>query len=125
MKKFMKIWKLEGFTDDYGRLIKVILSPKIQGIRNLAISQVVAPPGSLGTMHVHKESDEFWYILSGRGKIIIGDEKISVEPDMVVYGPANVPHQLINTGQDPLKAIFIFSPPGPEEPLIAKMKNRS
>jgi len=108
MKKFIEIWKLEGFTDDNGRLIKVIFSPKMQGIRNLAISQVVAPPGSRGTMHIHEESDEFWYILGGRGEIIIGDEKISVEPDMVIYGPASVPHQLINTGQDPLKAIFIL-----------------
>ena len=118
--KSIRTWELDGLTDDDGRLLKVILSPKIQGKGNFSLSVVVAPPGSLGPMHLHKCSDEFWYILDGRGVITVGEEKIHVEPDVVVYGPANVPHQLENTGKDPLRAIFIFSPPGPEEPLMSK-----
>jgi oxalate decarboxylase/phosphoglucose isomerase-like protein (cupin superfamily) len=36
-------------------------------------------------------------------------------PDMVVVAPAGMEHQIINDGDEPLKALFLFSPAGPEE----------
>jgi len=120
-RRYVKIWELEGFTDDDGRLLKVVLSPKTQGTGRFSLSVVVAPPGTRGPVHVHEESDEFWYILDGRGEIIIGDERVPVEPDMLIHGPANIPHQLINSSKDPLRAIFIFSPAGPEEKFVHEM----
>ncbi len=103
----------------YHRELKVLLSPKIHGTSpQLSIGVVTIPPGESGNRHLHHTEQETWYILSGEGKLIIGHEEINLEPEMVVVAYAGEKHQIKNTGNEPLKALFIFTPAGPEENFI-------
>jgi len=98
------------------RELKVLLSPKIHGTsKMLGMGMVTIPPGESGNTHSHDIEQETWFIVSGRGKLSIGDETVELEPNMVGVAPAGVPHQIINDGSDELKALFIFTPAGPEE----------
>ena len=40
---------------------------------------------------------------------------------MVIHGPAGIDHQFINTGDEDLKAVFIFTPPGEEQAILDEM----
>ena len=75
---------------------------------------VILPPGESGDPHTHVDSQEAWYVVSGRGKLRVGGEEAELIPDTVIVAPAGVEHQIMNDGKEPLKAIFIFSPAGPE-----------
>ena len=55
------------------------------------------------------------YIISGRGEAVIDDIKSKIYPDMLISVPKGVMHQLINTGDESLKLLWVYSPPGPEE----------
>ena len=100
------------------RELKVLLSPKIHGTSKLiGMGLVTVPSGESGNPHHHQNEQETWYIISGNGKLKIGKEEIKLEPDMVVVAPAGVEHQILNTGDEILKALFIFNPAGPEEPF--------
>jgi len=103
------------------RELKVLLSPKLHGTSpNLSIGLVTIPPGESGNSHFHAAEQETWYVLSGFGKLVIGDERVDLKPDMVVVAPVGVTHQIINDGKEILKALFIFSPAGPEEEFIVE-----
>lgn len=101
------------------RELKVLLSPKVQGTSpQLSMGMVTIPPGESGNPHSHTREQETWFVISGTGKLVVGDEEVKLEADMVVVAPVGVPHQIINDGNEILKALFIFSPAGPEEPFI-------
>ncbi len=69
--------------------------------------------------HFHETEQEAWYVIAGRGQIRVGDKQVEVEPGTVVVSPPQVEHQITNPGPEVLKALFIFSPAGPEEALFA------
>jgi len=98
------------------RELKILLSPVLQGVsKDLSMGVVIIPPGESGDPHIHEGSQEAWYVISGRGKLRVGSEETELAPDMVVVAPAKIEHQIINDGEEPLKALFLFSPAGPEE----------
>ena len=103
----------------YQREIKEFLSPKTREIsKDIALGIVTLPPGESGNVHMHERSQETWFIISGKGKLMIGSEEIRLMPDMVVVAPVGIEHQIANDGNELLKAIFIFTPAGPEEEFV-------
>lgn len=108
----------------YRRTLKILVSPETRGVGSLAIGMVTIPPGSKGERHLHKEPDEFWIVVKGKGELIIGDEKVNLEPDVVAWSPRGVLHQIINTGDEELKAYFLYAPPGPEKFILDRISAR-
>jgi len=97
------------------RTLKVLLSPDRQPItQGLGMGMVILPPGRTSSSHSHDAEQEVWYVVSGRGRVRIGDEEAEIRPDTVVVAPAGIPHQLISEGDEDLKAIWMFAPAGPE-----------
>ncbi len=103
------------------RELKVLLSPEEHGTSPyLGMGIVSIPPGESGNKHVHMDTQETWFILSGFGKLAVGDEEINLEPEMVVVAPQGIAHKIINDGKEDLRALFIFSPAGPELDFVIK-----
>jgi len=61
--------------------------------------------------HSHA-NEEVYVILSGKGKMTVGDESQVVEGFGVVYIPSNVEHSLTNIGNEELEILYIYSPAG-------------
>lgn len=69
----------------------------------------IAPGGHLGW---HTDSpEETQYIISGQGELRTDDGAFPVGPGDVFVLPANVGHDLFNTGPEPLRAVAFFSDP--------------
>lgn len=99
----------------HNRLLKVLLSPDRAGTSDLiSLGMVILPPGESGDPHRHPTEQETWFVIAGTGKLKIGDEVAELAENTVVVAPAGVEHQIINDGEQDLKALFIFSPAGPE-----------
>ncbi len=103
------------------RKLKILLSPQqYDSSELLSMGVVVLPPGESGDAHVHEAEQETWFVISGRGKLKVGEEMAELVPDCVVVAPKGVEHQIINDGEETLKALFIFSPAGPETQYLLK-----
>lgn len=103
------------------RELKVLLSPALQNVsKDLSIGIVILPPGESGDPHTHRHSQETWFVISGKGKLKIGGEIADLVPDAVVVAPSDVEHQIFNDSEEPLKALFLFSPAGPEEAYLPR-----
>ncbi len=44
-------------------------------------------------MHYHERTDEFYYVVSGRGTMVLDGEEIELHPGVVVYVPRGVRHK--------------------------------
>lgn len=62
--------------------------------------------------HKHPNSEEIYYVISGRGIVFIGSEKeeVKISEGDVLYIPANTPHGVTNTGRKQLVIAFFVSP---------------
>ena len=115
--KYTRAWEVKGFKANppYERVLKVLLCPDLHKTKNFSLGMTVLPPGSSSSPHIHEKEEEVWYVVWGRGEAKVGDEKIPIERDVAIYVPPNTSHQLINTGDESLKVLWFFTPPGPEK----------
>jgi len=60
--------------------------------------------------HKHPASDELFYIVEGVGEFTAGNEKTIVGPASAVYGPADVFHGLVNSGDKDMVVISVQAP---------------
>ena len=62
-------------------------------------------------LKLHKTPvDVYFYVLEGRGNVVVGDEKQEVTRNMLVESPKNIPHKLENTGVGFFKFLVIKFP---------------
>jgi mannose-6-phosphate isomerase-like protein (cupin superfamily) len=59
-------------------------------------------------LHYHERTDEFYYIIDGKGTMILDDEQIELHRGVVVYVPRGVKHKAIG----PLTVLTICVPRG-------------
>lgn len=64
--------------------------------------------GEFGTDH--PDSDQAVYVLSGRGKALIGERTLALEPGDLVVIQAGEKHQLIGDAEEPFKTLNIYCP---------------
>lgn len=97
------------------RTLKVLLSPAVHKVSSgLGMGVVILSPGETSSPHSHESEQEVWYVISGHGKFRVGNEEAEVGADTVVISPPGTTHQIVNIGKSDLKALFLFSPAGPE-----------
>ena len=60
---------------------------------------------------VHEDRDQFFRIEQGRGEIRIDGVANRVEDDFAVIVPAGARHNVINTGDGPLRLVTVYAPP--------------
>src|SRR5262245_23375798 len=46
-------------------------------------------------LHYHERTDEFYYVVAGRGTMVLDDEEIELHPGVVVYIPRGVKHKAV------------------------------
>ena len=74
-------------------------------------------PGEDIGLEMHDNLDQFIRIESGRGIVMMGDEReqldfrTNVYDDDVILIPAGTWHNLVNTGRRPIKLYSIYAPP--------------
>jgi len=82
----------------------------------LQLTVMSIPVGGEIGLEVHDDTDQFLRIEEGQGKVMMGDTETSltfvrdVEADFAVFVPAGKWHNLVNTGDKPLKLYSIYAP---------------
>jgi quercetin dioxygenase-like cupin family protein len=69
-----------------------------------------APSGTVTNFHLHRDSDEVAYVLSGEVTFKIGDQVIVGGPGTCAFIPRGVAHAWKSTGAETGRVLFIFTP---------------
>ena len=70
----------------------------------------VAPFGTATPMHLHHDSDEIAYVLSGEITFKIGDAVTVGGPGTCAFMPRDVPHAWKSTGVEAGRVLFLYTP---------------
>ena len=71
----------------------------------------IAPGQTVKPAHSHPNGEEVIYIITGTGRVLVGEDVSPVGPGSVVLFPQGVVHMLHNTGADEMKVVCFFAPP--------------
>ena len=79
----------------------------------LSASILTVPKGARGPMHANAKETEALFVLAGSGTLTIGTTDVPVTATSVVQIPPNTQHAFAAIAE--LRAVQIYTPPGPEQ----------
>ncbi len=77
---------------------------------SIMMFEETVPTGTKSTFHLHRDSDEVAYVLSGEITFKIGDEVTIGGPGTCAFMPRSVPHAWKSTGTDTGQVLFLYTP---------------
>lgn len=101
-------------TDD-GMSVQVRIDRAV-GCQNLEQRLIFCAPGHTGDL-LNPESEDVLYVVSGRGRVMIGGASYDVTPGIGILAPPATPYCFENPGPEPLVLVSVISPqPGQPAP---------
>jgi putative monooxygenase len=111
---FVKASDVEGEFRTPPRTSKLLLAPKFGGVNNVSMGMNITEVGSMIPDHVHEESEEVLFLISGKARIVIeGEGEYEIGPETAFYSPLGKKHRVENIGDEPLRIVWVYSPPLP------------
>lgn len=97
------------FTTKDGSTIRSLLDLANAPVVKQSLAEVTLPAGAATERHYHKLSEEFYYLLEGRGLMEVDGEQREVGPGDAILIPAGAWHQIRALG--PLRFLCCCAPP--------------
>ena len=97
------------FTTKDGSTIRSILDRANAPVKNQSLAEATVPTGTATQRHYHKLSEEFYFILEGRGSMEIDREHRDVSPDDAILIPPGAWHTI--TARETLRFLCCCAPP--------------
>ena len=108
---------IEKLTEENSDFRRVLYS----GARLQLVLMSLSPGEELGG-EIHADTDQFFRIEQGKGRVIIDGVPHKVSSGDGVVVPAGAHHNVICTGHAPLKFYTIYGPPHHRDQLVQKTK---
>ncbi len=94
-----------------GRTVYWLQTPQMTGGRYSSVCTCVYEPGARAyPAHSHPDGEETVYVISGKGKVRIGDQISEIEPGSLFLFPQGVPHMVWNSGSEPMHIVCFYAP---------------
>lgn len=101
---------------------RVLIDEEGSGAKNFSLLVNTMNAGVKGAEHKH-DGEHCFYILSGKGTMYISGKRFEIGPEMAVFAPAKVLHQIDVGPEEDLTYVVIYAPPGPEQQLKQRGKH--
>ena len=86
---------------------------KLQSVQtgeSVVVFEEVVPAGTDTPLHLHHNSDEVMYVLSGEFTFKIGEQVTSGGAGACAFMPRGIAHAWKNSGAEAGRALFVFTP---------------
>ena len=80
----------------------------------VTVTENWAPRGHGSPLHVHRQEDEWFYVLSGELTFWVDGQVITATEGSFVYGPRDVPHTF-TVSSDEARFLLVVEPAGLED----------
>jgi nicotinamidase/pyrazinamidase len=118
MKGFVDdIEELTGKNDDFRRVLYTG--------KHLQLVLMCLEPGEEIGEEVHEDRDQFFRIEEGEGEIWIDGERTAIESDDAILVPAGSRHNVVNTGDEPLRFYTLYGPPEHRDGVVHRTKEEA
>jgi mannose-6-phosphate isomerase-like protein (cupin superfamily) len=86
----------------------VMITEETCGSQQFSAGLFFVRPGGQGHADTHEDAEEVFYIIQGQANILMDGEDCHVKAGDVVFVPAGVSHQVINTGDETYCAFWLI-----------------
>ncbi len=94
-----------------GSEIRELMHPEVHGNRNQSLAEATIRPGCITRLHKHLCSEELYHVLSGSGRMTLGERVFPVVTGDTICIAPGVAHQLENTKDQDLVILCCCAPP--------------
>lgn len=102
---------ISSYMTKDGSRIWELLHPDSSPVKGVSIAEALVEAGQETETHVHRKSQEVYYILEGSGNMRLGaDENKVSEGDAILIMPGT-PHCIKNASPGPLSILCVCCPP--------------
>ena len=115
---------MKGFVDDIEDLTesnkdfrRVLYTGK-----HLQLVLMTLQPGEEIGEEVHDTHDQFFRFEKGKGQVVIDGKTHKIKADYGVIVPAGARHNVVNTGDKPLKLYTLYAPPEHRDGVVHATK---
>ena len=89
---------------------------------HLQLVLMTLKPGEEIGEETHDDRDQFFRIEQGSGEVVIDGKANQVEDDFAVIVPAGACHNVVNTGDRPLRLYTLYGPPEHKDQVVHKTR---
>lgn len=118
---------MNGFVEDIEQLTvnnedyrRVLYTGK-----HLQLVLMTLKPGEEIGEEVHAGHDQFFRIEKGKGEVVIDGTRTKIKGDDAIIVPAGARHNVINTGDKPLKLYTLYGPPEHRDGVVHTTKEEA
>ena len=79
--------------------------------KNLQLVLMAIQPGEEIGEEVHDDRDQFFSVEQGKGEVLSDGKRSTIKSEDAVIVPAGARHNLVNTGDTPLRLYTLYAPP--------------
>lgn len=97
------------YYETHERKIKMIHAPKNPNFATIVEVSVLSHQST--KPHLHYGSNEYAFVIKGKGRCTIKDQEIPLEKNTVILCPMNNIHWYTNDGDTTLKVFCVYTPP--------------
>ena len=115
MKGFVK--DIEELTENNKDFRRVLYTGK-----HLQLVLMTLVPGEEIGEEVHADRDQFFRVEKGKGKVVIDGQRNRIKSDDAILVPAGARHNVINSGDKPLKLYTLYGPPNHKDGTVRTTK---
>ena len=90
--------------------------------KHLQLVLMALKPGEEIGEEVHADHDQFFRVEKGKGEVWIDGERTKIVSDDAIVVPAGARHNVVNTGDKPLKFYTIYAPPDHRDGIVRATK---
>ena len=83
---------------------------KLHGSPKMVAELICYEPGQGTPVHHHPSQDEIFYVIEGRGTMLVGGQEVSVHPRSLIHVPAQTSHGITAAADSRLVILFVKSP---------------
>ena len=118
MKGFVK--DIEELTEENTDFRRVLYTGKHLQLVLMALK----PEEEIGE-EVHTDRDQFFRVEKGKGEVWIDGKRTKIKSDDAIIVPAGARHNVINTGDKPLKLYTLYGPPNHRDGVVRATKAKA
>ncbi len=97
---------IEELTEENSDFRRVLYTGK-----NLQLVLMAIQPGEEIGEETHVDRDQFFRVEKGKGEVWINGHRSKIKSDFGIIVPAGARHNIVNTGDKPLRLYTLYAPP--------------
>lgn len=94
----------------HGSQLRPLIDRTTSTVSQCSLAEETLPPGKTVVRHHHEVIEEIYLIIKGTGCMKVGEEERDVHAGDAIYIPKLTPHELKNTGSEPMRIMLVCGP---------------